>query len=100
MLVTPLAGDQFVDVTVRSPEMLPGRSRLTEQFDAGAAQLRHGRGQVTDREPDDRPAVKVFPALVERAEDLNVPAVGELEDLQARFGVYGPQAEHVLVEVR
>jgi len=94
------AGDQFVDVTVRSPEMLPGRSRLSEQFDAGVAQLLDGRRQVTDREPDDRPGIKVLPALVERAEDLNIPAVWKLEDPQARFGMRWPQSEHVLVEVR
>jgi hypothetical protein len=80
--------------------MLPGRSRLTEQFDASAAQFLDSRRQVTDREPDDRPAIKVLPALVERAEDLDIPAVGELEDPQARFGVLWPQSEHVLVEVR
>jgi hypothetical protein len=42
----------------------------------------------------------VLPALVERAEDLNVPAVWKLEDPQARFGMRWPQSEHVLVEVR
>jgi hypothetical protein len=56
--------------------MLPGRSRLAEQFDAGAAQFLDGRRKVTDREPDDRPGIKVLPAPVERAEDLNVPAIG------------------------
>ena len=94
------AGDQLVDVSVRSPEVLPGRSRLSEQFDASATKLLDSRGQVTDREADDRPAIKVLPALVERAEDLNIPAIGEFEDPQARFGMHWSQSEHVLVEVR
>lgn len=59
------AGNQFVHVTVRSSEMLPGGPRLTKQFDASAAQFLDGRRKVTDREPDDRPAIKVLPALVE-----------------------------------
>ena len=33
-----------------------------------------GHRQVTDREPDDRPAIKVLRALVERAEDLDMSA--------------------------
>jgi hypothetical protein len=44
--------------------MLPGGPRLTKQFDASAAQFLDGRRKVTDREPDDRPAIKVLPALV------------------------------------
>jgi hypothetical protein len=80
--------------------MLPGWPRLTGQFDASAAQFLEGRGQVTDREPDDRSAVKVVPARVGRAEDLDVMTIGKLEDPQAGLGVHGPQAEDVLVEVR
>ena len=80
--------------------MLPGGPRLTKQFDASAAQFLDGRRKVADREPDDRPAIKVLRALVEGAEDLDIPAIGELEDPQARFGVHQPQPQHVLVEVR
>ena len=80
--------------------MLPGRAWLSEQFDAGVAQFLDGRRQVTDREPDDRPGIKVVPTLVQRAEDLNIPAVWELEDPQARFGMHWPQSEHVLVKLR
>ena len=80
--------------------MLPGRSWLTKQFDASTAQFLDGRRQVTDRETDDRPGIKVLPTLVERAEDLDIPAIGELEDPQARFGVHRPQPQHVLIEIR
>jgi hypothetical protein len=38
------ACDQFADVTVGSPELLPGRPRLTGQLDAGVAQFPDGRG--------------------------------------------------------
>lgn len=80
--------------------MLPGRSRLTRQLDASAAQFPGGGGEVTDREPGDRPGIKVFPAAVERAEDLDIAAIGELEDPQARLGVHRPQPRHVLAAVR
>ena len=80
--------------------MLPGRSRLTKQFDSDAAQFLDGRRKVMDREPDDRPAIKVLPAPVEGAEDLDIPAIGKLEDPQARFGVHRPQPQYVLVEIR
>ena len=79
------ACDQFVDVTVRSAEVLPGWARFTEQFYAGVAQFLDGRGQVADGEPDDRSAVEVLPALELRAEDLDMPTAGELEDPQARL---------------
>ena len=78
-----LAGDQFVYVAVRSAEMLPGRSWLTKQFDASTAQFLDGCREVTDREPYDRPGIKVLPTLVERAEDLDIPVIGELKDPQA-----------------
>jgi hypothetical protein len=44
----------------------------------------------------------VLPATELRAEDLDVPAVWELEDPEARLVLagHGPQAQHVLVEVR
>ena len=79
--------------------MLPGWSRFAEQLDVGIAQFLDGCGQVADGEPDDRSAVKVLPARVERAEDFDVPAVRQFEDLQARLAVHVPQAQHVLVEV-
>jgi len=65
--------------------VLPGWSRFTEQLDACIAQFLDGRGQVADGEPDDGSAVEVLPAVELRAEDLDVLAVGELEDLKARL---------------
>ena len=39
-----LAGDELVDVAIRSPEVLPGRSWFAEQLDASTSQLVHCRG--------------------------------------------------------
>jgi hypothetical protein len=75
--------------------MLPGRSWLTKQFDASTAQFLDGRRKVTDREPYDRPGIKVLPTLVS-GPDLDIPAIGG--SVQARFGVPA-SAPHVLVEI-
>jgi hypothetical protein len=73
---------------------------FTGQFDASVAQFPDGCRQVTEGEPDARSAGKVLPAREERAEDLDVPAIGELYGLQGRLGMHGRQARHVLMEVR
>jgi hypothetical protein len=80
--------------------MLPGWSRLTEQCDPGSAQLFDSCRQVADGEPNDGPTVEVPPAPVVRTEDLDMPAIGQLEDPKARVGVNGPLPQHVLVEAR
>jgi hypothetical protein len=41
----------------------------------------------------------VLSPLVERPEDLHIPAIGELEDAQTWFGVHRPQVQYVLVEM-
>jgi hypothetical protein len=51
---------QFVDVTVRSAEVLPGWSRFTEQLDACTAQFLDGRGHVADCETEDGSAFEVL----------------------------------------
>lgn len=53
-----LARDELVDVAIRSPEVLPRRSWFAQQLDACPSQLVHGRGQVADREADNRPVAK------------------------------------------
>ena len=53
------SGDQLAYVSVRPPEMLPGRPRFTEQVDACVPRLIDGRSQVTDSEANDRATDKV-----------------------------------------
>ena len=94
-----LAGDEFVDVAIRSPEVLPGRSRLAQQLDACPSQLVHGRGQVADGEADNRAGSEVLLARITAAENLGMPAVRKLEDPEIRFRMHQPEAENMLVEV-
>ena len=95
-----LAGDKLVDVAIRSPEVLPGRSWFAEQLDAGIAQLFHGRGQVADGETDNRAGGEMLLARIATAEDLGMPPVRQLEDPEFCFLVHQPEAEDVLVEMR
>jgi len=95
-----LAGDELVDVAVRSPEVLPRRSWLAQQFDARPSQLVHGRGQVADGEADNRTGGEMVPARIAAAENLDMPPVQKLEDPEIRFRMHQPEAENMLVEKR
>lgn len=70
-----LVGDQFVDVAIRSAEVLPRRTRLADEGDAGISKLTDGRGQVIDREAGDRAGVEVIFAGVVRAKYFDMAAV-------------------------
>jgi hypothetical protein len=94
-----LAGEEFVDVAVGASEVLPGRPRFAEQFDAGSSQFFDGRRQVADGKADHRSGPEVVPAWVLAAEDLDVAAIGKLEDSQVRLGVGRCEAKHVLIEL-
>ena len=73
-------GDELVDVAIRSPEVLPGRSWFAEQLDASTSELVHCRGQVADGEADNRAGSEMLLARIAAAEDLGMPPVRQLED--------------------
>ena len=95
-----LAGDELVDVAVRSPEVLPRRSRFAQQLDARSPQLVHGRGQVADGEADNRAGSEMLSPPIAAAENLDMPPIRKLEDPEIRFRMHRPEAEHMLVEMR
>src|SRR5277367_1485212 len=95
-----LAGDELVDVAIRSPEVLPGRSWFAEQLDASTSQLVHCRGQVADGEADNRAGSEMLLARIAAAVDLGMPPVRQLEDPEFCFLMHQPEAENMLVEMR
>jgi hypothetical protein len=95
-----LAGDELVDVAIRSPEVLPRLSWFAQQLDACPSQLVNGPGQVADGEADNRPGREMLLARIAAAEDLGMPPVRELEGPEIRFRMYQPEAENILVEMR
>src|ERR1700722_11973348 len=95
-----LAGDELVDVAIRSPEVLPGGSRFAEQLDASTSQLVHCRGQVADGEADNRAGSEMLLARIAAAEDLGMPPIRQVEDPELCFLMHQPEAEDVLVEMR
>ena len=80
--------------------MLPGGPRLPQQFHPGPAEFFDGRRQIAYREADHRASADVFLAWVLIAEDLDMAAIGKLENPEARFGVNQPQTKRVLIKVR
>ena len=95
-----LAGDELIDVAVRSAEVLPRRSLFAQQLDACPSQLVHGRGQVADGEADNRAGGKMLLARIAAAENLDMPPVRKLEDPEIRFRMHQPEAKNMLVEMR
>lgn len=95
-----LAGDELVDVAIRSPEVLPRRSWFAQQLDACPPQLVHGRGQVADGEADNRAGGEMLLARIAAAENLDMPPIRKLEDPEIRFRMHRPEAENMLVEAR
>lgn len=95
-----LAGDELVDVAIRSPELLPRRSWFAQQLDACPSQLLHGRGQVADGEADNRAGSEVLLARIATAENLDMPPIRKLEDPEIRFRMHQPEAKDMLVEMR
>lgn len=92
--------DEFVDVAVRSPEVLPGRAGFPQQFHAGAAEFFDRYGQIAYRKADHWSCAEVFLAWILGAEDLDMAAIGKLENPEARFGVNQSLTKCVFVEVR
>src|SRR5580704_19323465 len=80
-----LTGDELVDVAIRSPEVLPGRSWFAEQHDASTSQLVHCRGRVADGEADNRAGSEMLLARIAAAEDLGMPPIRQLEDPEFCF---------------
>jgi hypothetical protein len=64
LTVLRAAGDELVDVAIRSPEVRPRRSWLAQQLDACPSQLVHGRGQVADGEADNRAGSEMLLARI------------------------------------
>jgi lysophospholipase L1-like esterase len=95
-----LAGDELVDVAIGPPEVLPRRSWLAQKLDACRSQLVHGRGQVADREADNRACGEMLFAWIAAAENLDMPPVRKLEDPEICFRVHRPEAKNMLVEMR
>ena len=95
-----LAGHELVDVAVRPPEVLPGRSWFAQQFDACPSQFVHGRRQVADGEADNRAGSEMLLARIAAAENFDVPSIRKLEDPEIRFRMHRSEAENMLVEMR
>ena len=95
-----LAGHELVDVAVRPPEVLPGRSWFAQQFDACPSQFVHGRRQVADGEADNRAGSEMLLARIAAAENFDVPSIRKLEDPEIRFLMHRSEAENMLVEMR
>ena len=82
--------DEFVNVSVGTPKMLPRRAGLAEEFDAGRPHFCHCRGEVTHGEADDRTHVEVFFTAAVYVEDLDVAAIGKREHPESRLFVSQP----------
>jgi hypothetical protein len=97
LLDVTLCLDQFVDVPVRRPEVLPRRPAVIKDLNAGGPQFGDGRGQVPYGKTADRTGGEMrFVVFVEK---LHVTTVRQGENPEAGLFVSRPQAEHLAVEI-
>lgn len=82
--------NEFIDVAIWCPELLPGRAAFTKQFHPCGPQLGDGFVKIAHRETDDWTGLEVVFAGVVRAEHFDVAAVWKAKDPESWFGMHRP----------